>query len=169
MLYFVKVLIVNAMQKLISRFIQSVLTATALLLSSQLTAFSQTEKPNLSRIDRDKLPVGCSYTLDDWKSNYLLWAPYTSESQYIYESQTNLKDALIVKIDGEIRQIPISGTKDPRPDIITAASDQYTVKINNQTWQAVGYEVSETKAVIKVVNNETEAQTQLIVRATSGC
>jgi hypothetical protein len=151
------------MQKLFSRFLQSVFTVTALLLSPQLTAFSHTEKPNLSPIDLDKLPAGCSYMLDDWRDNYLLWAPYISESQ------TNIKNALIIKIDGIIRQIPISGTKDSRSDTITATSDQYTVKINNQTWQEAGYEVAKTKAVIKVVNNETEAQTQLIVRAMEGC
>ena len=157
------------MQKLFSRFLQSVFTVTALLLSPQLTAFSHTEKPNLSPIDLDKHPAGCSYILDDWRDNNLLWAPYISESQTNVESQTNIKNALIIKIDGIIRQIPISGTKDSRPDTITATSDQYTVKINNQTWQEAGYEVAKTKAVIKVVNNETEAQTQLIVRAMEGC
>jgi len=136
--------------------LQSVFTAIALILVSQLTAVSQAEKPKISPIDRSMIPRGCSYYLDDWQGNYLLWATYPGFSD---------SKNLIIRINGKTRKIPYT----QNDQVINASSDKYKIQITNQEWKQVGYELSSAKAILKVINTEANTQTQLIVRAQKGC
>jgi len=131
-----------------------VFTAIALILVGQLTAVSQTKKPQVSPIDPSTIPSGCSYTLSDWKGNTLLWAPAS------YDSKN-----LIIRIDGKTRKVPFTRNDQQ----IIASSEEYNIQITNQEWKEAGYETSTAKAILSVIHTETNTQTQLIAKAIAGC
>lgn len=137
------------------KFVTTILT---LISFAQIAALSQAVKPQISTLNSSKIPRGCSYTLDDWKGNLLVWAPYLALSD---------SGNLLISIDGKIKAIPINqGRDDGR---ISAFDGKYYVEVHTPKWKQTGSELRNSRATFKVINTHAHTETKLIVRASQGC
>jgi hypothetical protein len=139
----------------------SILCLLIALSTGTTTAVSQAQalKPKLSALPDSLLPMGCSYSLDDWKGNMLAWAPYQ------YEGNTQANN-LRMSIDGEVRELPINSRSDYH---ISAYDGRYYVDIRIPSWKRVGSELSQARATLLVRNTRTYTETNILVRASQGC
>ena len=120
---------------------------------------AQAIKPQISALPDSSLPMGCSYSLDDWKGNMLGWAPYQ------YEGNTQANN-LLMSIDGEVRELPISSRSENH---ISAYDGRYYVDIRTPSWKRVGSELSQARATLLLRNTRAYIETNILVRASQGC
>jgi len=134
--------------------------ATVLIVGSEASGCqAQAIKPQISALPVSSLPMGCSYSLDDWKENTLAWAAYQ------YEANTQPSN-LLMSIDGVVRELPINSRSD---DHITAFDGRYYVDIRTPNWKRVGSELSQSRATLLLRNTRAYIETIIVVRASQGC
>jgi hypothetical protein len=137
------------------------LAAGAFLSSwSVLPLWSQAVKPQISALPDSVMPLGCSYTVDDWRGTLLLWAPY---SAFHHSSE---KPELLIAVDGAVQRLPINSRS---MDHISASDGTYYVDIRTPAWNRVGMELSQARATLTLRNTRAYTETRLIVRASEGC
>lgn len=120
---------------------------------------AQTIKPQISALPDSSLPMGCSYSLDDWKGNMLAWA------QYQYEGNTQPNN-LLMSIDGVVRELPINSRSENH---ISAYDGRYYVDIRTPSWKRVGSELSQARATLLLRYTRAYIETNIVVRASQGC
>ena len=138
----------------------SLLFATALIAGCEASASqAQSKKPQISLLPDSSLPMGCSYSLDDWKGNMLAWAPY----QYEGNTQPN---NLLMSIYEVVRELPINSRSENH---ISAYDGRYYVDIRTPSWKRVGSELSQARATLLLRNTRAYIETNIVVRASQGC
>ena len=121
--------------------------------------FAQAIKPQLSELPSFSVPMGCGYSLDDWRGTVIGWAP-------IGQPENTDENKLLLSIDGEVRAIAINSRSE---DHISAYDGRYYIEIQTPNWRQTGSELSDAKATIKIRNTSAFTETNLIVRASQGC
>jgi hypothetical protein len=127
---------------------------------SALPLWSQAVKPQISALPDSVMPLGCSYTVDDWRGTLLLWAPYTAFHN------SSEQPELLIAVDGAVRRLAINSRS---KDHISAYDGAYYVDIRTPAWSRVGMELSQAKATLTLRNTRAYTETRLIVRASEGC
>jgi len=104
-------------------------------------------------VTNPSIPRGCSYVIDDWRDGVIGWLDRDSNS-------------LRVAIDGELRVFSFRGFQG---DVLLGETDAYKVRVTPIKDLMNGYEYSESKQTLQILNKTSRLQSSLIVRVKQGC
>jgi hypothetical protein len=104
-------------------------------------------------VTNPSIPMGCSYVIDDWRDGVIGWLDVDS-------------NVLRVAIDGELRAFSFRGFQG---DVLLGETDAYKVRVTPIKVLMKGYEYSETKETLHIINKESGLQSRLIVRVKQVC